>query len=84
MTKLTKYEEFAIRQFTCCHPLNMSYEDILKLIEINGEFEGECDCQNECEEVGIWEPFEYYDGEYVANQINSLKESLERDFIPKP
>ena len=64
----TKNERFSISEHTCEHPDDLSFEQVMKLIEDGSE------------DVVIWEPFENEPGESICEKINDMVASLDRTY----
>lgn len=75
---MNKYEEFALGQFLSAWPENIGYE---KIIEILNNYHK---CLDSIKwEIGSWEPFENHPWNWLAEQIENTKQSLERGFLIK-
>lgn len=54
-------------------PRDASYSQIVSWLE----------CGNYSDDISIWQPLEEFGGEYIAEQIENTRESLEKRFIPR-
>lgn len=61
----TRAEAFALGSFLADYPDTGSYKRMLRLIEL------------ESPRVVVWEPFEHYPPEYLIEQIEAMKDSVE-------
>lgn len=65
MNKTNAYDNVALGQYLSDYPDDKTYEEVLDLILA------------EDESISIWEPFENYDPEWIVENIESLKQTLE-------
>jgi hypothetical protein len=65
---MTKHESNAINYYLCDHPYKATFEEILKLVE------------SESDDVVIWQPFENYSGEEVAELIQEMADNLKYSY----
>lgn len=72
MPVIDVYELFALGNFLACWNEDVSYEENIELIK-----------NNDNDYITVWEPFEYHEREWVAEQIENMKESVKNTFIPR-
>lgn len=83
---MNEYEFFAVGNFLSDFPAHCSYEQIMQALN----HDDNCTTQENCalcdikKSIVTWEALEYYNGEWLADNIHTLKLSLERCFVPKP
>ena len=77
------YEEFAIGQFLSEWPENMSYQEMMNTLMRHDNEEHDCSQPCVIDDFGAREPFIYYAWEWLANQIELTRQSLERLFIAR-
>ena len=65
------YQQTALQEYLTDFPCDVTYEQILVWLEKGDD------------RVIVWEPFERYRGVVIARYIENLKDTLERNFIPK-
>ena len=65
---MTKNERFTLSMLTCNYPYKKTFEEILQLVE------------NESEDVTIWQPFEDYRGEAMAEELQSFLDSMDIEY----
>jgi hypothetical protein len=80
---MNEYENFALGNFLSYWNEDATYIEILDALTHEGCEESECKLCLLDDDTGVWEPFEHHDKEWVAEQIDNMKESVERRFIPK-
>lgn len=68
---MNMYEQCALQEYLTDFPWDCSYEQILLMVE------------REDDRVIVWEPFTHFRGERVIELIDNLKDTLERNFIPR-
>lgn len=68
---MNKHELNALGHYTCEYPEDKTFEEILKLIE------------DDSDDVIIWEPFEDYRGEEIAELISQMADSLKYSYEKK-
>lgn len=69
--KMNTYQRTALNAFLSNYPDDCNYHDVLNLLD------------EDSEEVLIWEPLQSYDGKYISEQIECLKDTLEHNFIER-
>ena len=77
---MNEYEEFALGQFLSSCNDELTFQTIIDMLRSPESFTDE---EIDNAEIAIWEPFEYHSHEWIADEIELFKESLERRFIPK-
>ena len=65
------YERFALGSHLCEIPENKTYDEVLDML------------LNRDAEVLIWQPFERYELEDLAEQIEDMRDALLNTFIPR-
>lgn len=69
---MTKYEETALDLYLSEWPRDWDYEEVIEAVA------GEMDAY-----IVVWLPFEDWDGESVAHEIESTRTLLETRFVPR-
>ncbi len=75
---INEYEEFALGQFLSGWNGNATYQEIINYLNSPESYSDE---EYDRLEISVWEPFVDYEYEWVANEIESIKTSVERRFI---
>lgn len=68
---MNQFQIFALNHFLSDYPDGVSYTDVLRMVEERSD------------DVVVWEPFERYPPEDVAEFIDALADSLKNNFIPR-
>ena len=79
------YEEFALGNFLSCWNENISFATTIEAIRHRAYRCTDDDCKL-CElqdDIGEWEILEGSDNDWLADQIEGMKENLKRVFIPR-
>ena len=62
-------QDFVLDLFLSDYPDNLSYDQLLTMMTEEPDWESE---------ITVWEPFEHYDGHWMAQTINETKQSFVR------
>lgn len=62
-------QDFVLDLFLSDYPSNLSYDQLLTMMTEEPDWESE---------ITVWEPFEHYDGHWMAQTINETKQSFVR------
>jgi len=68
---MNAYEIVALNEYLSGYPNGKTYAEILGLL------------LNKDEDVMVWQPFERYTPDYLHRCIESLKQTLEENFVPR-
>jgi hypothetical protein len=72
---MNAYEFVALNEYLSAYPDDRTFDEVMGMLT--------GDVIDETDEVIVWEVFEHMPREAVAEYIDNLKDTLERNFIPK-